>query len=73
MEKLYEVLSNCCPMVDFKTEKALITNKIIDSMDLIAIISDIEEEFGVSIEMEKIEPAYFDSAEAMWNLINSLM
>jgi len=72
MEKLYELLGNCCPTVDFKLENKLVTNKLIDSMDLISIISDIEEEFGISIEMDKIEPANFDSAEAMWKLIQSL-
>jgi acyl carrier protein len=72
MEKLYELLKNCCPTVDFQNESGLVTNKVIDSMDLVAIISDIEEEFDVSIEMDKIEPENFDSAEAMWKLIQSL-
>lgn len=72
MEKLYELLENCCPAIDFKTETRLVTNKVIDSVDLISIISDIEEEFDVSIEMDQIEPANFDSAQAMWELIQSL-
>lgn len=72
MEKLCELLENCCPAIDFKTETRLVTNKVIDSVDLISIISDIEEEFDVSIEMDQIEPANFDSAQAMWELIQSL-
>lgn len=72
MEKLFEVLENCCPAVDFKTETKLVTDKVIDSMDLIAIISDIEEAFDVSIEMDKVEAENFDSVQAMWKLIQSL-
>lgn len=72
MDKLYKLLESCCPMVDFRTEKNLVTDKIIDSMDLVSIISDIEDEFNISIEMDKVEPENFDSAEAMWNLIESL-
>ena len=72
MEKLYELLENCCPMIDFHSETKLVTDKIIDSLDLISIISDIEAEFDVSIDMEQIEPVHFDSAEAMWKLIQSL-
>lgn len=72
MDELYELLEECCPTVDFRTEKGLVTNKMIDSMDLIAIISDIEEKFSVSIEMDKIEPSNFDSADAIWRLIESL-
>lgn len=72
MEKLYEILESCCPTVDFKNETGLVSNKKIDSMDLISVISDIEEEFDISIDMDKIEPENFDSAEAIWNLIQSL-
>lgn len=72
MEKLYEVLSACCPTVDFKKEKQLITGKVIDSVDLVSIISDIEDAFDVSIDMDRIVPENFDSAEAIWALIQSL-
>ena len=72
MDKLYVLLEKCCPMVDFRTEKSLVTGKVIDSIDLVSIISDIEDEFDISIEMDKVEPVNFDSAEAMWNLIESL-
>lgn len=72
MEKLLEILSNCCPTVDFENEKNLVTDKIIDSVDLVSIISDIEDEFDISIEMDNIDAENFDSVEAIWKLIESL-
>ncbi len=72
MEKLYEILTSCCPEIDFKQETALVTDKIIDSIDLVSIISDIEDEFGINIEMSEIAPENFDSAEAIWALIQRL-
>lgn len=72
MEKLLEILSNCCPTVDFEKEKKLVTDKIIDSVDLVSIISDIEDEFDISIEMDSIDAENFDSVEAIWKLIESL-
>ena len=72
MEELYNLLESCCPTIDFRTEDKLVTNKVIDSMDLVSLISDIEDEFGISIEMDEIEPENFDSAEAMWELIQKL-
>ncbi len=72
MEKLFELLENCCPTVDFKTEKELVSGKVIDSVDLVSIISDIEDEFGVNIDIAEIDPSNFDSAEQMWALIESL-
>ena len=72
MERLLGILSACCPTVDFSAEKQLITGKVIDSIDLVSIISDIEDEFDVSIEMDQIDASNFDSAEEMWKLIRSL-
>lgn len=72
MERLYEVLKNCCPTVDFEGEKKLVTDGVIDSVDLVSVISDIEEEFDISIDMENITPENFDSVEAMWALINRI-
>lgn len=72
MEKLMEILTNCCPAVDFTADAKLITEKVIDSVDLVSIISDIEDAFDVSIDMDRIVPENFDSVEAIWVLIQSL-
>lgn len=72
MEKLLEILKNCCPTVDFENEKQLVSGKVIDSMDLVAIISDIEDEFDVSIDIVDIDPVNFDSVDAIWALIQNL-
>lgn len=72
MERLMELLKNCCPEVEFEGEERLITDKVIDSVDLVAVISDIEDEFGISISMEEIVPENFESVEAMWKLIQRL-
>ena len=72
MEKLLEILQNCCPTVDFEKETELITGKVIDSIDLVSIISDIEDEFNVSIDVAEIDPENFDSAEKIMKLIESL-
>ena len=72
MERLLEVLSECCPDVDFDVEKELITGKVIDSVDLVAVVSDIEDEFGISIPMEELVHENFDSIEAIWEMVQRL-
>ncbi len=72
MERLMEVLTECCPDVDFKSEKELITGKVIDSVDLVAVVSDIEDEFDISIPMEELVPENFDSIEAIWEMVQRL-
>lgn len=72
MEQLYAILEKCCPTIDFHTENKLITDKLIDSIDLVSIIAEIEDAFNVSIDVEDIDPSNFDSAEKIWELINRL-
>ena len=72
MTELYDLLKECCPLVDFKKENKLITNKIIDSMDIVNIIDAIENKYNISIEFEMINAENFDSIEAMDAMIKKL-
>ena len=72
MNELCELLKECCPMVDFINEKSLITNKVIDSMDIVNIIEAIENKYDISIEFEMINAENFDSIEAMEAMIKKL-
>ena len=69
MEKVMEILKRVRPDVDFTTGANLIEDGILDSVDVVAIVSEIEDEFNISIEMEYIQPGYFQSPEAIWGMI----
>jgi len=58
--------------VDFETEKALIDNAILDSFDIVSLIGELNDAFGVEIEFEDMEPENFNSAEDMYKLIQRL-
>lgn len=72
MEEINLLLKECCPMVDFSKEKSLITNKTIDSMDIVNIISALEEKYNISIEFEMISPENFDSVESIEAMVKRL-
>lgn len=72
MEELIEILENLHPEVDFETCDTLIADKILDSFDIITIISEINAEFDVVIPAEEIIPANFNSAQALYELITKL-
>ena len=72
MEELLEFLSSVHPEVDFDTCDTLIDDKILDSFDIVSIISEIEDQFDVVISAEKIVPQNFNSAEALYALIQEL-
>ena len=72
MEELLEILTDLHPEVDFETCDTLVDDKIIDSFDIVSIISEISEQFDVVIPAEEIIPENFNSAEALYDLIQRL-
>lgn len=72
MNELIEILENLHPEVDFETCTTLIDDKILDSFDIITIISEINEEFDVVVPAEEIIPENFNSAQALYNLVSKL-
>ena len=72
MEKLLEILQRVRPDVDFKNETLLIDDGILDSMEVVSIISELDDEFGVQVRINELIPDNFNSVEAIWNLIQNL-
>ena len=65
-------MTNLHPEVDFETCSTLVDDKIIDSFDIVTIISEINEEYDVVIPAEEIVPDNFNSAQALYQLIQRL-
>jgi acyl carrier protein len=72
MDTLLEILQDLHPEIDFETCDTLVDDKIIDSFDISSIVSEINEEFDVMIPAEEIIPENFNSAEALYDLIQRL-
>lgn len=72
MEKLLEILRNLHPDVDFENTKNLVDGKILDSFDIVTIIAEVAEEFDVTISAKYILPENFNSADALYALIQKL-
>ena len=72
MEQLKEMLMTNYPNIDFDAEKALMSNGVLDSLAVVAIIAEIENMFDISVTMEYIQPMYFESVETMWEMIEEL-
>lgn len=72
MEELMEILSNLHPDVDFETEERLVDDKILDSFDIVSLIAEINETFDIAITAKDILPENFNSAKALYALIQKL-
>ncbi len=70
-EKLLQILSETCPGVDFARETALIDDGILDSLDLVTLVTQMMDVFQVELDVEDLEPEHFNSVDAMLALIES--
>ena len=72
MDELMNILKELHPDVDFESETNLIGDKILDSFDIVTLIAEISDAFDVAIPAQEIIEENFNSAEALYALIQRL-
>lgn len=70
---LLEILEEMHPDEDFESCDTLVDSKVLDSFDIITLISEINEEFDIVISADKIIPENFNSVEALCQLVQDLI
>lgn len=72
METIISILEDLKPGVDYRTETGLVQQRILDSLTIIALVSDLEDEFDIAVPAVEIVPENFDSAAAIARLVERL-
>ena len=72
METLLEIINDIDDTVNWEDETALIDDRILDSFGVISLISELEDQFEIEIDASEIVPENFNSADAMWKMIQRL-
>ncbi len=72
MEELMEILKSLHPDVDFDKEEHLIDDKILDSMDIVRLVTELTDKFDIKIKAKDIIPENFNSAKAIGALIDRI-
>ncbi len=73
MEQLLTTLNELHPEVDFQTADALVDNGVLTSLDIIAVIAQINADFDVEVPAEEIVPENFNSVQAIWAMVRRLL
>ncbi len=73
MDTILEILSGLHPEVNFETCNTLIDDRIIDSFDIVTIVSEISDEFDITVPVEEIVPKNFNSAKALYAMVERLI
>ena len=72
MDRLIEILEELKPGVDYENTEDLIDGRYLDSLTILSLVSEIEEEFDVEIPTVEIIPSNFNSAKKIYELIQRL-
>ena len=71
-EQLLEMLRDIHPDIDFETAEGLIDRKILTSFDVVSIAAELSETYGVELGAVDIVPENFNSARALFALIERI-
>ena len=72
MNELMEILEELRPDVDFENEKGLIANGILDSFDIVSLVGELNEAFDIEIKPTDLIPENFNSADAIFAMVEKL-
>ena len=72
MNELLTILRELHPDIDFETATGLVEDSVLTSLDIVTIVTEVADRQDVNIPAEEILPENFDSAAALWQLIQRL-
>ena len=72
-EELLEILEELHPDIDFAEEEQLIDDKLLDSFDVVTLVTEIGSAFDVELTAADMVPENFNSVNAMVAMIERMM
>ena len=73
MEKIIEILSRVRDDIDYENEKELVDGGILDSFDIVGIVSELIAEFDIEISIDDMTAENFNSVEAIDAMVNRIL
>ena len=68
--KVEKILNEIRPEFDFSTSTNFIENGMLDSFDVVSLVTMLDKEFNISIEGVEIVPMNFNSVESICSLLS---
>ena len=72
MEKILNILTSIRSDVDFLNEDKLIDNGILDSFDIVSLVTALNDAYDIEIKPNNLVPENFNSRDAILALVEQL-
>ena len=72
MEELLRILDEIDPSIDYANVTDLIDGKRLDSFEIVTLVTEISDAFGIEVTAKWMEAENFNSVDAIWNMIQKI-
>ncbi len=72
MDTVIDILESLKPGIDYAHTTDLVTSRVLDSLTIIALVGELEDEYDISIPAVEIVVSNFNSAAAIYALVERL-
>ncbi len=71
-QKIIEILKTMHPELDVTSEVCLVDDGVLDSLDIVTLVTELNAAFDVSIPAQEILPSNFNSVQALVEMLERL-
>lgn len=72
MEELLENLKAVCTNVDFEGCTNLVSGGVLSSLEIISIVTMINDEYDIKLPVTELKPENFESVESIYAMIERI-
>ena len=65
-------LAKVKPNVDFKNATAIVDDGLLDSMDIVMLVGELNDEFDIEIQVTDLVPENFNTVDAIVKMVERL-
>lgn len=69
MEEVIKILEGIKPGIDFRSENDLFGDHILASLEIMMLVSELNDAFDIEITLPDIKPENFRSAETIYEMV----
>jgi hypothetical protein len=73
LDKVIKILEEIKPGVNFRTEKNLIAGHILASLEIMMLVSELNDAFDIEITLPYIKPENFSTPDTICAMVEKVM